>query len=111
MENYEWAEHLHCAVTVCDLEGIILYMNAKSRATFASHGDLIGKNLFACHSEQAQAKIRELMGTDGTNAYTIEKNGVKKVIYQTTWKRNGKVAGMVEISMVVPFEMPHFIRS
>lgn len=111
MENFEWAEHLHCAVTVCDTEGIILYMNAKSRATFAAHGDLIGQNLFACHSEQSKAKIREMMATDTTNAYTIEKNGVKKVIYQTPWKRDGKVAGMVEISMVVPFEMPHFVRS
>ena len=102
---------MHCAVTVCDTEGKILYMNEKSRATFASHGDLIGHNMFECHSPQSQAKIRELIATDGTNSYTIQKNGVKKMIYQTTWKRDGKVAGLVEISMVIPEEMPHYIRS
>lgn len=107
----EWAEQMHCAVTVCDTEGKILYMNEKSRATFASHGDLIGHNMFECHSPQSQAKIRELMATDGTNSYTIQKNGVKKMIYQTTWKRDGKVAGLVEISMVIPEEMPHYVRS
>ena len=86
-------------------------MNEKSRATFASHGDLIGHNMFECHSPRSQAKIRELMATDGTNSYTIQKNGVKKMIYQTTWKRDGKVAGLVEISMVIPEEMPHYVRS
>ena len=67
--------------------------------------------MFECHSPQSQAKIRELIATDGTNSYTIQKNGVKKMIYQTTWKRDGKVAGLVEISMVIPEEMPHYIRS
>lgn len=107
----EWAEQMHCAVTVCDTEGKILYMNEKSRATFAKHGNLIGQNLFKCHSPESQAKIRQLMATDGTNSYTIEKNGVKKMIYQTTWKCDGKVAGLVEISMEIPGEMPHYIRS
>lgn len=32
------------------------------------------------------------------------------MIYQTPWKRDGKVAGMVEISMVIPEEMPHYQR-
>ena len=78
MENTEWAEHLHCAVTVCDTEGTIIYMNDKSRNTFAKHGNLIGKNLFDCHSPESQKKIRQLLATDGTNSYTIEKEGQKK---------------------------------
>lgn len=110
MENTEWAEHLHCAVTVCDTEGTIIYMNEKSRNTFAKHGNLIGKNLFDCHSPESQKKIRQLLATDGTNSYTIEKEGQKKMIYQTTWKKDGHVAGLVEISMVIPEDMPHYIR-
>ena len=47
-----WAEEADCAVTVCDTEGVILYMNEKARATFAQHGDLIGRNLFDCHNER-----------------------------------------------------------
>ena len=106
----KWAEHLHCAITVCDTEGVIIYMNEKARETFASHGNLIGQNLFGCHKPESQAKIREMIETDTTNAYTIDKQGVKKVIYQTPWKKDGRVAGMVEISMVVAENMPHFKR-
>lgn len=40
---YEWAEEINSAVTVCDTQGIILYMNGKARATYAKHGNLIGK--------------------------------------------------------------------
>ena len=44
MENpYPWAEEAGCAVTVCDTEGTILYMNEKARAAFAKRGDLIGR--------------------------------------------------------------------
>ena len=75
---YEWANEMNCAVTVCDTKGIILYMNEKACRTFAKHGDLIGKNLFDCHNPQSQAKIRELLETGEVNAYTIEKNGVRK---------------------------------
>lgn len=110
INNLDWAEAMNCAVTVCDAEGIILYMNSKSRETFASHGDLTGKNLFECHSEPSQAKIRHMLATGESNAYTIEKNGLHKVIYQTPWRKDGKIAGMVEISMIVPPEMPHYIR-
>ncbi|WP_418698350.1 PAS domain-containing protein [Bacteroides sp.] len=110
MNTYEWAEGMNCAVTVCDTEGVILYMNEKSRNTFAKHGNLIGKNLFDCHNPQSQAKISELLATGGTNSYTIEKNGVRKMIYQTAWKQNGIVGGLVEISMEIPEDAPHYIR-
>ena len=106
----EWAKEMNCAVTVCDKEGVILYMNDKAKETFASHGDLIGKSLIPCHSERSRGIISELLATGGSNAYTIQKNGVKKMIYQTAWKENGKVAGLVEISMIIPEEMPHYVR-
>jgi hypothetical protein len=32
------------------------------------------------------------------------------MIYQTAWKEDGKVAGLVEISMVIPDDMPHYVR-
>jgi hypothetical protein len=35
---------------------------------------------------------------------------VKKLIYQTPWYAGGEYAGFVEISLEIPFEMPHFIR-
>ena len=90
---YEWADEMNCAVTVCDTQGIILYMNEKACRTFAGHGNLIGRNLFDCHSPKSQEKIRELLETGGVNAYTIEKKGVRKMIYQTAWKQDGVVGG------------------
>ena len=103
--SFPWAEEVNCAVTVCDTEGVVLYMNEKARATYAKHGDLIG-----CHSERSGEIIRRLLATNGTNAYTIEKQGVRKMIYQTAWKEGGEVRGLVEISMEIPAEMPHYIR-
>jgi hypothetical protein len=44
------------------------------------------------------------------NVYTIEKRGVKKLIYQVPWTRDGIYAGFVELSLEIPFEMPHFVR-
>lgn len=111
--GFPWAEAMNCAVTVCDREGVIVYMNGKSRATFCKNGEsLIGTNLFGCHPEHAQRKIRQMLASGESNSYTIEKNGVRKMIYQTPWRdAEGRIAGMVEISMVIPAEMPHYIRS
>jgi hypothetical protein len=46
-----------------------------------------------------------------TNAYTIEKNGIKKLIYQTPWYENGVYQGFVELSLEIPFEMKHAVRT
>lgn len=110
IKDFEWAEEINAAVTVCDAEGVILFMNKRSRETFSRHGDLIGKNLFGCHSAASQEKIRHMLATGESNSYTISKEGQRKMIYQTPWRINGKIAGMVEISMVIPEEMPHYIR-
>ena len=109
--NYEWAKEMKCAVTVCDTEGVVLYMNDKACKTFASHGNMIGKCMFECHSQRSLDKIHEMLTQGTCNCYTIQKGEVKKMIYQTPWFENGKVAGLVELSMEIPEEMPHFVRS
>ncbi len=87
-------------------------MNAKSAKTFEKDGGLklIGTNVLDCHPEPARAKLRAIMDEHKTNVYTIEKAGVKKFIYQTPWFRDGVYAGVVELAIEIPFEMPHFIR-
>ena len=111
-EALMWAEGTHCAITVCDLDGKVIFMNERSRATFDKDGKtMLGKNLMPCHSGQSQEKIRYMIATDTVNCYTIDKQGVKKMIYQTPWRdHDGNVCGMVEISMVIPAEMPHYVR-
>jgi transcriptional regulator with PAS, ATPase and Fis domain len=112
MENNDWAKELPVSITVCDRDGIILEMNDKAIKTFASDGGakLIGTNLLDCHPEPSRTKVKELLSTQTQNVYTIEKNGVKKLIYQTPWHKDGKFAGLVEFSMEIPFDMPHFVR-
>jgi transcriptional regulator with PAS, ATPase and Fis domain len=104
---------MNCAVTVCDANCTIIYMNNKSRNTFAEGSDrLIGANLLDCHPEHARRTIARLLHDGGVNVYTIEKHGVKKMIYQTAWRNDdGSVGGLVEISMQLPDDVPHFVRS
>jgi hypothetical protein len=108
----DWEKEIGAAVTVCDPDGKILYMNDLSIATFERYGgkDLMGKNLLECHPEPARSKLSTLLKDPGLNVYTIEKNGKKKMIYQTPWYSDGKYAGLVEISLPLPEELPHFIR-
>jgi transcriptional regulator with PAS, ATPase and Fis domain len=100
------------AITVCDTEGIILYMNDLSISTFHKYGgaDIIGTSLFQYHHGPSADKLRGLLDTETNNAYTIEKNGIKKLIYQSPWYKEGKFAGLIELSLVIPLEMPHFVR-
>jgi transcriptional regulator with PAS, ATPase and Fis domain len=113
MTNHVWIKEFPAAVTVCDAEGIILEMNDKAAKTFESDGgyNLIGSNMLDCHPDPARKKTERLLAAKVRNAYTIEKNGVKKLIYQSPWYENGEYAGFVELSLEIPPEMPHFIRS
>lgn len=111
-ENPNWMEELPVAVTVCDTESKVIAMNQKSQKTFAKWGGgkLLGESLMPCHPEHAQEKIKELMSSGNINAYTIEKNGVRKLIYQCPWFENGEQKGLVELSLELPNDMPHFVR-
>lgn len=107
-----WIEGFPGAITVCDRDGVILFMNAQAQSVFAAEGGaaLIGSNLLDCHPEAARKKLVEMMKNQQANVYTIEKKGRKKLIYQTPWYEEGQYAGFVELSLVIPSEMPHFIR-
>jgi transcriptional regulator with PAS, ATPase and Fis domain len=111
-EEHSWIKEFPAAVTVCDPAGIILEMNDKAAQTFVKEGGLalIGTNLFDCHPDPAHGKLERLMESRQVNIYSIENNGIKKLIYQSPWHQNGEYAGFVELSFEIPFEMPHFVR-
>ena len=114
MNENEWIKEFPAAVTVCDEEGILLEMNAKAAKTFEADGGrkLIGSNMLDCHPEPSRTKTERLLLSRERNVYTIEKNGVKKLIYQSPWYKNGQYAGFVEMSLEIPFgDLPHFVRS
>ena len=103
----DYFKEVNLAVTICDKEGKILEMNDKSRKTFLKPGqeDLIGKNVLDCHPEPAHSLLADMLQNPRTNVYTIEKKGVKKLIYQTPWYVEGEFMGFMELSMEIPFEM------
>ena len=108
----EWIEKLDGNVIVSDAKGKVIYMNEKAIASYEKDGgkDIIGKDLLECHSESSRIKILEIMTTGKKNVYTIEKKGKKKIIYQAPWFRDGEFRGIIEFSLEIPFDMPHFIR-
>ncbi len=113
MSEHEWIKEFPAAVTVCDANGIILEMNDRAAKTFEKDGGyaLVGKSLLDCHSNSSRGKVKEMLVSHAKNVYTIEKNGVKKLIFQSPWFKNDQYAGFVELSLEIPFEMPHFVRT
>jgi hypothetical protein len=111
--NHEWIKAFPGAIIVCDTHGIILEMNNKAIEDFQKDGGekLLGKSLIDCHPEHVRGRVEEMLRTQKSNYYTIEKHGIKKLIYQTPWYRDGIYAGFIELSLPIPFEMPHFIRT
>ncbi len=84
MENMpEWACGMYCAVTVVATDCRIIYMNERSRQTFAERGGavLIGHNIMDYHNERSKGIIRRSLEEGGSYAYTIEKEGLRKMIY------------------------------
>lgn len=107
-----WTDGFTGAITVCDREGIVVYMNDLSKKQFAKtdDGDLVGKSLIDCHPEPARSLMKKMLAEPNPNSYTIEKKGIHKMIHQTPWIENDEFKGVVEISFEIPVELPHFAR-
>ena len=101
---------LNLAITVCDKDGNVLYQNDSSLDV---NGDARTKNLVDCHNARSWEIIRHLIDDDTTNVYTISKKGKKKLIYQTPWYEDDEkkvVGGLIEFSIIIPEDMPHYDR-
>jgi hypothetical protein len=101
------------AITVCDAGGVIIYMNGLAIRSFQKYGGaaLIGANLFDCHPESSRTKVKRLLETKERNVYTIEKDGIRKIVTQLPWYQDGRFGGYVEWVVELPETMPHFRRS
>lgn len=112
MPEIPWAKEFPGDITVCDADGIILEMNDGAAKAFERDGGraLLGTNLLDCHPEPSRTKVRKMLASGETNAYTVQKGGVKKLIYQVPWYENGQYRGLVEVSLALPDPLPHFDR-
>jgi transcriptional regulator with PAS, ATPase and Fis domain len=113
MTTTDWIREFSASITVCDAQGTVLAMNEAAARVFAADGgaELVGRNVLDCHPEPARSKLAELLRTGRVNAYTIEKQGRKKLIYQAPWTVDGRLQGLVELSLELPAELPHFVRT
>jgi len=112
MREGAWMRDLNAAITVCDREGIILYMNNKACRVFTKDGGskLIGANVLDCHPEPARLKLKHMLESRVEKCYTTEKKGVKKLVYQTPWFAGEEYMGFIEMQIELPLKMPHFQR-
>jgi transcriptional regulator with PAS, ATPase and Fis domain len=112
MNNDQWVREFPAAITVCDTKGVVLGMNERALKTFEADGGaaLIGTNLLECHPEPARTKVLEMLTSGSHHVYTIQKNGIKKLIYQSPWFVGGVYAGFVELALPIPEQMQHFDR-
>lgn len=108
----DWVAGFPASIVVTDASGMVISMNRKALETFQAEGgaELLGTDVRQCHPPGAREKVERLLETHGLNAYTIEKNGVRKLIYQSPWFEAGEFAGYVELSLPIPPDMPHFDR-
>ncbi|MFB6340686.1 PAS domain-containing protein [Saccharicrinis sp. FJH62] len=98
---FDWIKEFDGAVTVCDENFTIIYMNDTSIRDFNKYGgqSLIGQSLLDCHNEHSQKMIRQQMKTGESHTYMKnKKDGRKKVIHQSPWLEKGKIKGLIEIS-------------
>jgi hypothetical protein len=107
-----WAEEMDIRVTVCDLRGIIVYMNKASALSMHKYGgtELIGKSIFDCHNLKSCQQIHEMLEYPTVNIYIIEKAGERRMIRQFPWEEDGVHQGIIEFSFPVPFSIDVKVR-
>ncbi|MBN1925600.1 MAG: PAS domain-containing protein [Prolixibacteraceae bacterium] len=107
-----WADEMDIMVTVCDIDGTIVYMNNAAADGFHKYGGnkLIGKSLLDCHNPDSVKKIREMLQNPVSNTYTIEKNGEKKMIHQFPWMEGSIHKGIIEFSFKIPYNIENKVR-
>ena len=105
MLTYDYFKAVPFSVTICDRDGIVVYMNDASKQEYADDGGgaLIGKSLVNCHPEPARSKLVALLENPVENSY-IFRNGPRPLfIYDVPWIEEGIALGIIEL--LIPLEV------
>lgn len=104
---HKWFEEYPSPITVCDTDGIIVAMNQASRLNFEKRGGgaLVGTSLFDCHPETANQKIRKMLQKETPHTYILENKGRRRLVHQSPWYNDGKLAGLVETIVDISTEI------
>ncbi len=108
----DWENQFDGSVIVCDKELNIVFLNENAKLLFdeSERESSLGRNLLDCHNEESNKKILQIKETLKPNIYTIEKAGIKKLIYQSPLTKNNQFDGIIELSLMIPDAIPHFKR-
>jgi len=95
---YDFLKEVNFAISVCNQDGEIIYLNKKGSETFADEGgmDLIGSNILDCHPEPSRSQLEEMMHSHKTNAYIKGEGLDKRLIYQTPIYESAIFRGYIE---------------
>lgn len=112
MEKINWEDGFNGAITICNADNKIIYMNEKSIKQFSDDGGekLIGTDIVDCHPEPSKSMLKDMINDKESNTYTITKKGTQKIIHQAPLIENGDYKGFIEISFEIPEDMPHHNR-
>lgn len=107
-----WIEDCPFPIKACDKDANLVFINGKAAKNAEKLGgkSLVGKNILAFHKPQSQEKLKKLIAEGSCNVYSIEKKGKKSLVYQLPWIEGGKVCGMVEMTLPLPDDIPHYVR-
>ena len=107
-----WVKELPAAIMVSDSSGNVIEMNDASAANYKAAGgfDLIGKNIRDCHPKEARDLLDTMFANGTPHTYMIESNGMRKMICELPWFKEGLFSGFVEIAVVLPETVPHYVR-
>lgn len=111
-DPHPWVNEFPGALTVCDKNGVIIDMNEEAARAHAGNGGfkLVGADIMPCHPDPAKVKLKDLMESRRKNIYTTKESGLRKLIFQAPWFLDGEYAGYLDLSLEIPWEMPHFDR-
>lgn len=92
------------ALTICDEQGTILYMNPAAVENFEKDGGaaLIGRNLLDCHPEPSRTLLRDMLREKRGHTYLSEKSGKRKLIHEVPWYKDDTFKGLMELIIPLP---------
>lgn len=102
---FDYLENVAFAATVCNREGVVLYQNKTAQQR---DGDAVGKNLFNCHTQHTNEKIRHMLANGVSNTYETIQDGRRSFVHHTPWYETpgGEVSGLIELEIAVPDTHP-----
>lgn len=103
LDNQSWSDDFQGEITICDPEGVILYMNKFAIEQFSKYGgkQLIGSNLLNCHPEPARTKLNTMLEKQLQNIYITQNGDKKKLIIQAPLYNEEKYSGFIELSISI----------